>query len=555
MKFTAATVLFATAGLVAAQPHKHQHQHHHLARRDDSVKYDVVHVMIYELDGHPISQSEVEEGLKNGTFILAPNGEVSSVASAPAAPATSAPAPSYSSASVAAAPPPKYQPSSAAAAAAPSYSASAPSYSAPASSSSSSSGSNSIGSESGASGSEGGWSNAAGQGIGEDFPDGQISCSEFPSQYGAKAVPWMNVGGWSGIQTPGGGFPGLNKGAISDISTQVSSACSDGNCCTSGSFCSYACPAGYLKSQWPVGNQGSTGQSVGGLFCSPSDNKLYLTNPGLSKKLCIEGASQVNSNIASSLEGNVAICRTDYPGCESMNIPTLAMGGSGSNKTTPLATVSGATYYHWQGASDDANYATSGQYYVNPSKYSVSEGCWWNEPGTPAGNFAPVILGVGVDANNKGWFAIQDNSQKPDGAELDFGIRIDSTDGVNFCEYRPGQGFTSVSGTNSQGCTVSRFQNHVDFAETNGFHSRWKSTPETLPTASSPRHKRATPSTIPFSFLVQFTHAFLMYFSKTGFISALSSPGASKASNTCTMMRIPAIHGFLYTTKSLPRAI
>ena len=455
MKFTAATVIFATAGLVATQPHQHQHQHHHLARRDDAVKYDVVHVMVYELNGKLISQAEVEEGLKNGTLVLAPNGEVSSIASAPAAPATSAAAPPSSSASVVAAPPISYQHSSAATA--PSYSASAPTHSAPAYSapaSSSSSGGSSFSGDSGDSGSEAGWSNAAGSGIDTDFPDGQISCDQFPSSYGAKAVPWMKVGGWSGIQTPGSTFPGLNKGAISDISTQVPSACSDGACCTGGSFCSYACPAGYLKSQWPVGNQGETGQSVGGLYCSSSDNKLYLTNPGLSKKLCIEGSSQVNSNIVSSLDSNVAACRTDYPGCESMNIPTLVVGGSGSNQTTPLATVSGATYYHWQGADDNANYATSAQYYINPSKYSVSDGCWWNEPGTPAGNYAPVILGVGIDASNKGWFAIQDNSQKPDGAELDFGIRIDSSDGTNFCQYKPGQGFTNTLGTNSQGCTV-----------------------------------------------------------------------------------------------------
>ncbi|KAF2238115.1 glycoside hydrolase family 132 protein [Viridothelium virens] len=451
MKFTTVSVLFATAGLVAAQPHNHNHRHVHPAKRDGSVQYDVVHVVMYELNGQPISKAEVDEGLKNGTLVLAANGEVSSVAAAPAAPATSAAAPSYSSASVAAPPAANYQ--SKPAASAPAYSA--PAYSAPASSSSSSSstGSN-FGSDGGASGSDGDWSNAVGPGIDEDFPDGQLSCDQFPSRYGAKAVSWMNLGGWAGVQIPGGGFPGLNKGAITDFSTQVSSGCSDGNCCASGAFCSYACPAGYLKSQWPAGNQGQTGQSVGGIYCNPSDNKLYLTNPTLSKKLCITGASQVNVNIASSLKDDVAVCRTDYPGQENMNIPTAAIGGSGSNETTPLACVSGSSYYHWQGANDNANYATSGQYYVNPSKYSVSEGCWWNNAGTPAGNFAPVILGVGVDSSNKGWFAIQSNSQKPDGAELDFGIRVESNDGTNFCEYTPGKGFTNVLGTNSQGCTV-----------------------------------------------------------------------------------------------------
>ncbi|KAI9694699.1 MAG: hypothetical protein M1822_000315 [Bathelium mastoideum] len=448
MKFTKATALFATAGLVAGQPHAHQHQHRHLAR--SNVQYDVVHVMVYELNGQPISKEDVDEGIKNGTLVLASDGQVSSVAAAPAAPATHAPAApapaasSQSKAQVAAAPATNYQPKPASPAPAPSSNGNGNSNS----NSNSNSGDNNVG------GSENGWSNAAGSGIDQEFPDGQISCSEFPSQYGAKAVPWMNVGGWSGIQTPGNSFPGLNKGAITDISTQVSSACSGGDCCTGGSFCSYACPASYLKSQWPTGNQGETGQSVGGLYCNPSDNKLYLTNPGLSKKLCIAGASQVNVNVASSLENDVPICRTDYPGIENMNIPTIAVGGSGSNTSTPLACVSGSSYYHWQGASDNANYATSGQYYVSPSKYSVSEACTWGSQSEPTGNYAPIILGVGVDANNKGWFAIQDNSQKPAGAQLDFGIRIASNDGVNFCDYQPGKGFTNVLGTNSQGCTV-----------------------------------------------------------------------------------------------------
>jgi SUN family beta-glucosidase len=438
MKLTTAAALLATASLVAAQPHAHKHRHN--VKRDDSVQYDVVHVMVYELNGHPISKQEVDEGLKNGTLVMAPNGQVSSVAApAPAATpvklAPSAPAgPPPSSA-----PAPPVQPEHAAPA--------------PVDSSSGSSGS----SDTGATGSDADWSNDAGDGVDTPFPDGQIDCSVFPEKYGAKPVPWMNVGGWSAIQVPpSGSFPGLNKGAITDIKTQVPTECDGPNCCSGGAFCSYACGAGLLKSQYPVGNQGQTGQSVGGLFCSPHDNKLYLTNPQLSDKLCIKGASKVDVTINSGLSNPVAVCRTDYPGAENMNIPTLAMGASGgSNGSTPLACVNAATYYHWQGATNSQSSATSGQYYVNPSKYSVSEGCWWNNPGTPAGNFAPVILGVGVDPSGKGWFAIQHNSQSPAGSALDFGISIKSSDGVNFCRYEPGTGFTSVVGTNQDGCTVS----------------------------------------------------------------------------------------------------
>ncbi|KAI9685805.1 MAG: hypothetical protein M1820_010735 [Bogoriella megaspora] len=448
MKLTTATTLLLTASAAVASPHRHLHRH--LAKRVDDIKYDVVHVMVYELDGKPISKADVDEGIKNGSLVLAPNGEISSVAPAP---------PAATSPSVQAAPP-----SSSAAAAAPSISSAAKSYQpapAPAPAPAPPSSDNSDKSDKGdkgdtpsVGGSDSDWSNAAGPGIDDDFPDGKIDCSVFPKDYGAKPAPWLNLGDWSGVQIPGSGFVGLNKGAVTNIESQTSGTCKGADCCKGGAFCSYACPADYLKSQWPAGNQGQTGQSVGGLYCHPDDNKLYLTNPNLSKKLCIKGATDVNVKVASSLKHDIPICRTDYPGYETMSVPTIAQGGDGSNATTPLACVSGATYYHWQGASNNANYATSGQYYVSASKYSVSQACVWGNLPEPTGNYAPIILGVGVDQNNKGWFSIDTNSQKPQGAELDFGIRIQSNDGVNFCDYSPGKGFTSVTGTNDQGCTV-----------------------------------------------------------------------------------------------------
>ena len=84
----------------------------------------------------------------------------------------------------------------------------------------------------------------------------------------------------------------------------------DANFGSMTAMCSYACPAGYQKSQWPEA-QGASAQSVGGLMCG-TDGKLHLTNPGLSKKLCIEGTGLVN--VQNNLNKNAAICRTDYPG-------------------------------------------------------------------------------------------------------------------------------------------------------------------------------------------------------------------------------------------------
>ena len=144
-------------------------------------------------------------------------------------------------------------------------------------------------------------STPGGQGLDAEFPDGEIDCITFPSDYGPIEVGWANLGGWSGIQ-----YVTIEDDTITEIVTAVPG----GDGCKPGAMCSYACPPGYQKSQWPSA-QGSTGQSVGGLSCS-SNGKLTLTNPGLSKTLCIPGTGAVI--VQNKLSNNAAICRTDYPG-------------------------------------------------------------------------------------------------------------------------------------------------------------------------------------------------------------------------------------------------
>ena len=131
----------------------------------------------------------------------------------------------------------------------------------------------------------------------QDFQDGVHDCSEFPSNYGAVKVPWMEIGGWSGVQATN-----VVGGVVGNIDTAIS-----GGGCKAGTYCSYACPPGYQKSQWPEQNSGT---SVGGLKCG-SDNKLYLSNPSF-KKICIKGTEKVD--VQNKLSKNCAICRTDYPG-------------------------------------------------------------------------------------------------------------------------------------------------------------------------------------------------------------------------------------------------
>jgi hypothetical protein len=102
----------------------------------------------------------------------------------------------------------------------------------------------------------------------------------------------------------------MGASGYNDIMSVTKSQCTGSGCCLEGSFCSYACPEGYMKFQWPS-LQGATGQSVGGLFCQ--NGKLHLTNPSV-KSLCAPGTNNIKVYVENKLSQNVAICRTNYPG-------------------------------------------------------------------------------------------------------------------------------------------------------------------------------------------------------------------------------------------------
>lgn len=389
-------LLTAAVSYTAAKPHANDmhHQHLHLHGRqapsptDAAVVPGPTHV-VYVLNGQTISPDDVHEGIKNGTLVWA-NGKPGSEpvpASSPSLEQSSSPdqsPPSYSS------PPPASYPSS-----------------------------------------PGGYSGSS-QGVDSEFPDGQLDCSTFPSDYGAVNVDWLNLGGWTGIQSPGS-----TDGGYGDIQTATQGPC------TEGSFCSYACPAGYQKSQWPS-TQGTTGQSVGGIQCQ--GGKLHLTNSGMSKNLCIKGAPEVTVQVQNKLGSVVAVCRTDYPGTESETIPLSAAPGS----TNPLTCPEGDHYYNWEGSH------TSAQYYVNPSGVSVEDGCQWGSSSNPWGNWAPLNLGVGY-TNGAAWLSIFQNSPTTS-ASLDFSVEIQGDGMSGTCRYSNGQycgGSNYDDCSSTTGCTVS----------------------------------------------------------------------------------------------------
>ncbi|KAL1882701.1 hypothetical protein VTK73DRAFT_1221 [Phialemonium thermophilum] len=263
-------------------------------------------------------------------------------------------------------------------------------------------------------------------GIDAEFPSGKIPCSHFPSDYGAVPVEWLNTGGWTSLQQPDSYTPGQ---PISNIVAPTSGGCKP------KMFCSYACPAGYQKSQFPQ-SQGATGQSVGGVYCN-SDGFLELTRPS-HPQLCQQGAGGVF--IVNKLSGPASVCRTDYPGSESMVIPLETQPGG----RYPLTNPASKDYYTWEGK------PTTAQYYVNNMNVPVEQACTWTSSKFPssAGNWAPSIIGAGQADTGVTFLSIFANLPTST-AKLNFNIEI--TGDVNSeCSLKNG-----VYSGGGNGCTTA----------------------------------------------------------------------------------------------------
>ena len=296
-------------------------------------------------------------------------------------------------------------------------------------------------------------STPGGQGLAAEFPDGEIDCNTFPSDYGPIEVEWANLGGWSGIQ-----YVTIEGDTVTEIITGVPG----GDGCKPGAMCSYACPPGYQKSQWPSA-QGSTGQSVGGLSCN-ANGKLTLTNPGLSKTLCIQGTGAVI--VQNKLLSNAAICRTDYPGLsikvlhyylrltnaagtEDETVPLNAEPDS----TSPLTCPDASTYFQHDGD------PTSAQYYVNNQGVPLRNACLWGNDGSDMGNWAPSYFGVGQDLNGKTWLSIASTTQNDPSSytPLNYTVKITGDTSGN-CGLKNGQYCSgdNYEDCNTEGCTVEK---------------------------------------------------------------------------------------------------
>ncbi|CCK69251.1 SUN family protein UTH1 KNAG_0C01380 [Huiozyma naganishii CBS 8797] len=254
------------------------------------------------------------------------------------------------------------------------------------------------------------------------FQDGTVKCSDFPSGNGVISIDWAGMGGWTSIM---------------DMDGHTSTECTD------GFYCSYACQAGMSKTQWPE-NQPSDGRSVGGLLCK--NGYLYRANQN-SENLCEWG--HATAKAVNNVGQQIALCRTDYPGSENMNLPTVVSAGS----SKPMCIVDEDSYYKWQGKK------TSAQYYVNNAGVSAQDGCIWGQDGSGVGNWAPVVLGSGY-TDGRTYLSIipNPNNRSPP----NYNVKIVADEGSSIsgdCSYENG----SYTGSGSDGCTVTVTSGSANF--------------------------------------------------------------------------------------------
>ncbi|KAF2199566.1 SUN-domain-containing protein [Delitschia confertaspora ATCC 74209] len=456
MKVTLLAIALAANTALAHQGHARFHHHNVVVQKRESTPTADVGtvyapgptVIVYVLDGHPISQDEVLMGLANGTLILEGNGRASSVIST-TIPLVTPTAENYVGetevkkchyqwcgyriCNPAKGPPGCRELDDEGSAVSSVVQVSSiiepsatPSSETPQPS-----------------------QDVSGDGLNRVFPTG-LPCDKFPTGYGAVPIHHLGLGGWTGIQNP------IYRAAdgYDDIYTVPTHTCPDGNCCESDAFCSYACPAGYLRTSWPKkqgkvhfypdGTRGAP--SVGGLYCN--NGRLEMADGSMAKTLCVKGTDKVTIKVQNNLTESVSICQTDYPGTEGETIPSTV----GAGKSLELACPDQATYYHHMGKK------TSLQYYINNKGVAEKDACWWNVPDSAKGNYAPMNLGVSYDSDvSRAFISLFENEPTTD-VKLDFAVELllDGPSGMK-CKYSNGRWCTgdNYEKCNDHNCDVS----------------------------------------------------------------------------------------------------
>lgn len=384
------------AGVAAQQHHEHRHLHKKHAspvQARDAAYTEVVQgptMTIYEMNNQVLNPTEAAKGIADGLYVIV--GE--------STPTFSAPPPPPSTTSTSSSAPPTE--------AAVFKQIETPSEAAPAAPSA-----------------------APAAGANVPFPNNQLACSMANLEaYGARPLSQLPLGGFASIQTPM--TPWVSTELIETVVEQVT-----GDVLIS-SFVSYACDAGFQKAQWPVNSQPANGVSIGGVYCN-AENMWQLTNPAQTT-LCMPGAGGVY--LENQLPQIACVCQTNYPGDEKMSIDNCPAPGA----TMPLMNPMASDSYQWEGK------PTSAQYYINPEGLTAANACVWTSPSNPsnAGNWAPLVLGVGMDTTGTTYLSLFLNTPTTT-ATLAYPVSI-TGDISAPCAWADGA-FNGDSG--SHGCTVS----------------------------------------------------------------------------------------------------
>jgi len=240
-----------------------------------------------------------------------------------------------------------------------------------------------------------------------------------------------------------GGFIGLQQVSGAPGSFVLESTLVAGQSCSSGVLCSYRCPAGMQKTQFPTQSSGS--QSMGGLYCD-ANNKLQLTNPAYNT-LCMQGVGNVV--VKNNLQETVAMCRTDYPGTEGETVPLGISAGS----TQPVCSPD-SDYFIWEGL------PTTAQWYLNNQGVSVSTACQWGSTSSAQGNYAPMNLGTGRNSQGETFIGFFKDHPSCDMANvanpcvLNYDVTI-VVDGTPQCSYSSSSDSFSGPSYANNACTIA----------------------------------------------------------------------------------------------------
>jgi hypothetical protein len=102
---------------------------------------------------------------------------------------------------------------------------------------------------------------------------------------------------------------------------------------------------------------------------------------------------------------------------------------------------------------------TSAQYYINPKGTPEKDACQWGDGSRPIGNWAPVNLGVGYDAQSqKAYISLFQNAPTNEDGKLDFTVELLADDMEGSCMYSKGRfhsGDNYSESSETKGCTAS----------------------------------------------------------------------------------------------------